>query len=126
MVCYKKYWYIAVLACILMSCGKSVDPDDIHYPFSEVDSIIDSYKRDTIFPIKKLTPMEKMELRSEKRKLKGQIKHINKQVKCMSKCGCVKGSGYDPGDLKALRKQIKTLSITVDSIRTVLNKQSEL
>ena len=44
----------------------------------------------------------------------------------MTKCGCVKGSGYDPEDLKSLRKQIKTLSITVDSIRTVLDKQSEL
>lgn len=126
MVCYKKYCYLIVFTCIFTSCSKTVNIDDINYPFDEIDSIINSYKKDTIFPIKKLTVVEKMELRSEKRKLKSQIRDKNKQIKCMTKCGCVKGSGYNPEDLKALRKQIKSLSITVDSIRTVLDKQSEL
>lgn len=112
---------------LMISCSTSPEQiESVHYPFDKIDSIIDSYKRDTIFPIKKLTPTEKIELKQKKRELKREIRDANQRVKCMTKCGCVKGSGYDPENLKKLRNKIKRLSITVDSIRTVLNKQSEL
>lgn len=115
------------LVVIFFACNTNQEEiEEIHYPFDTVDSIINSYKRDTIFPIEKLTPTEKMKLKQKKRELKRSIKDANQRIKCMTKCGCVKGSGYDPENLKKLRNKIKRLSITVDSIRTVLNKQSEL
>ena len=119
--------FFIILVIFVGACNThQKELEEIHYPFDKIDSIINSYKRDTIFPIKKLTLAEKIELKQKKRELKRGIKDANQRIKCMTKCGCVKGSGYNPEDLKKLRNKIKKLSITVDSIRTVLNKQSEL